>query len=176
MGIKFKLLFGLLTIVIVGVSIIFGGSLAFKDQMPIYDGLKSTASIIFGVMGAWIAIVYPTKLADIFGDKPFNEKKKAIEDIKVLFKPMIYSTVILIIVIAMSFLVPLAKQITCLQQYKEVFRALSFGGIALLSLLQLWSLVLTLIPAASLKEEVDYVHERGKTVERMKPTRKSNKR
>ncbi len=170
-----KLLFGMFAIIIVGISIVYGGGVAFSEQMPIYDGLKVTSSIIFGVMGAWIALVYPSKLALVFGDNPFAEKKQAIEEIKLLFKPMIYSTMILIVIIFMSFFVPLARQIVYLQQYKECFRALSFGFLAFLSLLQLWSLVLTLIPGATLKRDVDSVHERGEMIDRMKPTRKDKK-
>ncbi|MET4163797.1 hypothetical protein ABIE61_003663 [Marinobacterium sp. MBR-111] len=151
-----------------------GSGISFKEQMPIYDGLRNTSAIIFAVMGAWIALLYPNKLSQAFGKKPYKEKAEDIEEINRLFRPMIYSTTILMVVIAMSFIVPLAKQISYLHQYKEVFRAISFGSIAFLTLLQFWSLILTLVPGDSIKDDLDEIRAREEMLERMKPNRKKH--
>ena len=123
-------------------------------------------------MGAWIALLYPNKLSQAFGKKPYKEKAEDIEEINRLFRPMIYSTTILMVVISISFIVPLAKQISYLHQYKEVFRAISFGSIAFLTLLQFWSLILTLVPGDSIKDDLDGIKAREEMLERMKPNRK----
>lgn len=153
-------------------SIVLGGGITFKEQMPIYDGLRNTSAIIFAVMGAWIALLYPGKLSQAFGKKPYKEKENDIDQIKRLFRPMIYSTIILMVVIGVSFGVPLAKQISFLHPNKEVFRALSFGVIALLTLLQFWSIILTLVPGDAIKDDLDDLKSREEMLERMKPGRK----
>jgi len=173
MSIYFKLVLGLVAISVVVVSVVLGKGISFNEQMPIYEGLRNTSAIIFAVMGAWIALLYPSKLSQAFGKKPYSDKVKDIEAINRLFKPMIYSTIILAVVVGMSFLVPLAKQIEYLYQYKGVFRSISFGSIAALTILQFWSLILTLVPGDEIKDSVDDIREREKILDRMKPNRKS---
>src|SRR5690554_880017 len=155
-------------------SVVLGGKIPFNEQMPIYDGLRNTSAIIFAVMGAWIALLYPGKLSQAFGKKPYKEKADDIEQINRLFRPMIYSTIILMVVIGVSFAVPLAKQIDYLHQYKEIFRAVSFGAIASLTLLQFWSIILTLVPGDTIKDDLDDIRSREEMLERMKPRRKKH--
>lgn len=169
-----KSLFFIILLAAVVVSIFFGGSVSFTEQMPIYDGLRNTSAIIFAVMGAWIALLYPDKLSQAFGKKPYKEKAEDIEEINRLFRPMIYSTIILMVVIAMSFVVPLGKQISYFNQYKEVFRAISFGSIAFLTFLQFWSLILTLVPGDSIKDDLNEIKARDEMLDRMRPNRKRN--
>ncbi|HHF2868453.1 TPA: hypothetical protein ACPJZQ_003592 [Vibrio alginolyticus] len=167
-----RLLFIVISVGIVVASVVFGGEITFKEQMPIYDGLRNTSAIIFAVMGAWIALLYPGKLSQAFGQKPYEEKANEIDQINRLFRPMLYSTVILMIVIGVSFAVPLAKQITYLHSFKEIFRSASFGMIAFLSLLQFWSLILTLVPGDTIKDDLDDIKAREEMLERMKPSRR----
>ena len=172
MKIYIKIGFFLIALVVITVSFGLGGQIAFKEQMTIYDGLRTTSAIIFAVMGAWIALLYPTKLSQAFGKKPYEEKSDDIDQINRLFRPMIYSTTILIVVIGMAFIVPLAKQVIYLHQYKEIFRAISFSVVAFLTMLQFWSLILTLVPGDSIKDDLDEVRAREKMLARMKPDRK----
>jgi uncharacterized membrane protein len=150
---------------------IVGRGISFNEQAPIYDELRNTSAIIFAVMGAWIALLYPGKLSQAFGKKPYKEKANDIDQINRLFRPMIYSTVILMVVIGVSFAAPLAKQITYLHAYKEIFRAVSFGAIACLTLLQFWSLILTLVPGDTIKDDLESIKSREELLERMKPGR-----
>ena len=155
-------------------SVVLGGKITFNEQMPIYDGLRTTSAIIFAVMGAWIALLYPGQLSQAFGQKPYKEKENDIEQIKRLFRPMIYSTIILMIVIGVSFGVPLAKQITYILPYRDVFRAVSFGVIAFLTLIQFWSIILTLVPGDTIKDDLDGIKSREEMLERMKSGRKKH--
>lgn len=66
MSIYFKA-FGYVTLaLIIVISLLFGGNIPFKEQLPIYDGLRNTSAIIFAVMGAWISLIYPNKLSSAF--------------------------------------------------------------------------------------------------------------
>lgn len=161
-------------IVIVFLSVKLGDKIPFKDQLPIYDGLRNTSAIIFAVMGAWISILYPNKLSTAFSKVDKSNKKTEIEDIKRLFKPMIYSTIILMIVICMSFIVPLAKQVSFLLAHREIFRAISFTIITTLSTIQLWSLILTLLPSDSIKDDLDNQQARNDLINRMRSPRNRN--
>ena len=153
--------------IILGLTIIYGKGISFKEQMPIYDGLRNTSAIIFAVMGAWLAILYPHKLSKSL-KKELDDKTDR-DDRNQLFTPLIYSTIILMIVIGISFIVPIAKQILILHKYKEIIRATSFSLIGILTYLQFWSLILTLLPGDSIKDELDETSNRKKIVNRMRP-------
>lgn len=173
MNIYMKIVGAIIYIGVIIISIYFGKYIPFKEQMPIYDGLRNTSSIIFAVMGAWIALLYPSKLSKAFGKKAYDDKKDDIEQINRLFRPLIYSTMILMVVISMSFFVPLIKQINYLHQYKEIFRSLSFAIIGSLTFVQFWSLILTLTPGDSIKDDLDEVKQREEMLNRMRPGKKS---
>ncbi|MCI5122880.1 MAG: hypothetical protein D3908_17170 [Candidatus Electrothrix sp. AUS4] len=44
-----------------------GSDIKISEQLPLYESLRNTSAIIFGVMGAWIAILYPNSLLKIYG-------------------------------------------------------------------------------------------------------------
>lgn len=165
--------FSLLSIsaVVVCLSIVYGSGVPIKEQLVIFEGLRTTAAIVFAVMGAWIAILYPGKLANAFDSKPQKDRRAELLQINRLFRPMIYSTFILLVVTAIPFSAVLAKQIVFLAVYKEFMRTLSFTIAGTLVLLQLWSIILTLIPGDTVKEDLTALKTRKDFLERIKPGR-----
>jgi hypothetical protein len=156
---------------VVCLCIVYGRGVPIKEQLVVYEGLRSTAAIVFAVMGAWIAILYPGKLATAFGSKSQRDQRAELLQINRLFRPMIYSTVILLIVTAIPFSAVLAKQVINLAAYKEFFRAFSFTIVGILVLMQLWSIILTLIPGDNVKGDLTAFKARKDFLERMKPGR-----
>lgn len=167
MSIFLKFVVYISSLAIVMLSIIYGRDITFEEQLPIYDGLRTTSAIVFAIMGAWIALIYPGKLSQLLS--PGGHEIKDIEHTRKLFKPMIYSTAILIIVIGIAFLVPLAKQISLLGPYKKIFRSISFGMLAVLTLMQIWSIILTLIPGDKIQDELTEEQLRRRIIGRMRP-------
>lgn len=165
----------LLFLIVISVAFYFGNKVPFSEQMPIYDGLRNTSAIIFAVMGAWLALIYPSKLEKAFGKSSAEYEPEELEQINRLFKPMIYSTVVLMVVITMAFIVPLAKQVPVLVENKCLFRALSFSMIGGLTFLQFWSLILTLIPGDSIKDDIEGRNRRKEMIDRMAPKNRKTK-
>lgn len=132
-----------------------GQHIAMTNQMPLYEGLRNTSAIIFGVMGAWLAILHPDSLKEVFGGGnqrlPEQEKKT----IMLLLSPIIISTIIIAIVLVLFPLVELGKTISHLHAHKNIFRGLSFSTLIALTLLQLWALILTLVPGDIVKKHID---------------------
>ncbi|EAT14769.1 hypothetical protein [Desulfuromonas acetoxidans] len=149
-----KIIFYILAIVILLTFFFFGGNVSFSEQWPLYESLRNTAAIIFGVMGAWIAIIYPKALTNILKSRDTKDNAVEAERVKKLIAPMVYSTAILSIVLLVGLFAPVLKQIQLAKENYVLIRQLSFSMLGLLTYIQLWSLILTLIPCNVAQGEV----------------------
>ena len=171
----FFILLALLAIAIGYFFYIFGGNVTYAEQWPIYEGLRNTSSIIFAVMGAWLAILYPSKLAMIFEKKDGIYKINEIQEVRRLIAPLIYSTLVLAFVMIVALITPIAKQFEYVIIHKKTFQGISFVTLGLLTLIQLWSLILSLIPNDCIKQDLDTIQNRGEIIEKMRPNSKNIK-
>jgi hypothetical protein len=135
--------------------------------MPLYEGLRNTSSIIFGVMGAWLAILYPDSLKKIFGGGSQKLPEQEKQTIMLLFQPIIISTTVIAVVLILFPLFQVGKTINQLDEYKDVFRGLSFSLLSILTILQLWALILTLVPSDLVKKHIDKQNTKQEVVKRM---------
>lgn len=157
-------------LLIIPVFGIYGKNVPFSDQKDILDSLKDTASIIFAILGAWIAVIYPKDLQKIFKQKSDGEK----ED-ELVFEKLIYSliliTAVLIIMIFSLPIINLIKNIDYFIQYKFILRRVLLVYIYLIALIQAHALFVTLMP--NVKILIDMVNARNEreVQERNSPVR-----
>jgi hypothetical protein len=122
----------------------FGSKITFTNQWPLYDALRSTASIIFAVIGAWLTILYPDEIKKIFKRK-LGERQTKSESIDLLVANIQYSTFILAAIMSV---VPWALT------HVETLRRLSFGFLGFLTFMQFWTLLMTLAQAEIANKEL----------------------
>lgn len=131
-----------------------GRNVPFSVQWPLFEALRTTAAIIFAVVGAWLAIVYPERLRWAFrGDHA--EAPKGNNTIRNILSPAINSTFILCIILVLGVLAPLIIQIETLYQWKKILRGISYSLLIGLTLWQLATIVLTLPIADKVITESD---------------------
>jgi hypothetical protein len=87
----------------------YGQNVPFERQWVLYDGLRNTSAIIFGVMGAWIAIIYPEALSSIVNKANSSNTANGAREAERLLPPLVYSAVILIFVLSVGILTPILK-------------------------------------------------------------------
>lgn len=148
-------------------SFCYGRNVPFKDQWPLYEALRNTSAIIFGVMGAWLAIIYPDGIFKLFSPKEKSLKKEQLDIAKKLNPPIIYSTFIIAYVLAAGFIAPLLKHIPELLSYKAVLRGASYAILGMLTVLQLWALLWTLVSNFFLQKGVDFQIDSDKQKKQM---------
>ncbi|WP_311515290.1 hypothetical protein [Oligella urethralis] len=151
-----KFLFFLIVCLILLISIAFcyGRYIEFSTQWPLYEALRTTASIIFAVVGAWLAIIYPDRLRFAFRTESKNTDNSAMNMGKLL-SPAIHSTFILCIVLIVGVAAPIFKQFNFFLMHKEIFRGLSYALLVGLTFWQLITIILTLVPADTIKTQSD---------------------
>lgn len=135
-------------------GVYYGKDIKFEQQWTLYEALRTTASIVFAVAGAWIAIIYPDRLK-----APFKEEKTKIDGslkhYRSLFSPIVNSIFILCFVLIIGILAPILKQIPMLLEYKPILRAISYGFLMLLTYCQIWTVFITIFPASLLHSEAN---------------------
>lgn len=146
-----------------------GKNISVSDQLPIYESLRNTSAIIFGVMGAWIAILYPSALLKIYGKTDIEEAEKGSKSIKQLISPMVLSTIIVSFVLVISLIAPVLRNIPLLITYKEIVRSFSFSLLGILTFSQLWALFATLIPSEIIRIAIDFTIKKRKKVKQKFP-------
>ena len=137
---------------------ISGQHIPFARQWPLYEALRTTAAIIFAVVGAWLAIVYPERLK--FSFDRATSKNSGGKNFKLLFVPAVHSTVILIILLMCGILAPLLKQVTFEPQDIQTLRGVSYAFVCALTLWQVAIVGMAIAPvemlmAKSGEEEVN---------------------
>ncbi|EEZ5652206.1 hypothetical protein DBU35_004542 [Escherichia coli O20] len=139
-----KILGGIFLMVVLIFSAYFGKNVPFSSQWPLYEALRTTASIIFAVVGAWFAIIYPERLKKSFrGGSSASESNGS--GITRLFTPIVHSTAILASVLIIGVVAPLVKQIPFFIEHKDIFRGASYAILVFLTLWQLLTVIYSLI-------------------------------
>lgn len=145
----------------VPVGAYYGKNISFESQWPLYEALRTTASIIFAVTGAWFAIIFPEKFKSSFsrskeeGKRVIDEKVFSSRNINKIFSPIVHSTIMLCLVLFIGVVAPVTKQVGFLSEHAVVMRSISYGFLVFLTLWQIWTVFLTLMVSGLVKENMD---------------------
>ncbi len=153
-----------LAITLIGAAAWFGRRVPVAEQWPMFEALRTTAAIIFAVIGAWMAIIYPERLRLSF--RP-SDKRDVLDSTATgwgqLFTPVVHSTLILGVVLLLGITVPILKHAN-LSVPVECWRGTSYGLLVALTFWQLWTVLLTLVPAEKVKSSLDASDARAATL------------
>lgn len=143
-------LLGWIVIVVLAVPVFFyGRNIAYDKQMVVYDGLRNTSGIIFGVMGAWMAVLYPGGIASFFKDP-----RSASSQIAAITGAMVNSMLTLAVILLIQFLAPILEQFPFPPLIVSLSKGFSYSLVFVLTALQMRSLLITLLPNYIIKEDL----------------------
>lgn len=157
---------GIGSIATVALAFWLGRDVPFEEQWPLFEALRTTASIIFAVVGAWLAIIYPDRLKLSFHQQAQSKPGNG-GGMSKLFTPIVHSTAILCVILVIGIVAPLLKRIDVLVAHVEVMRSLSYGTLAILTLWQLWTVVLSLVPADIAKSRATHDERQQQTLQKL---------
>jgi hypothetical protein len=161
----FRTISALLAILLIGTGAWFGQKVPVAEQWPMFEALRTTAAIIFAVIGAWMAIIYPERLKLSFRPHQTTAVVTAAQQTGwgQLFTPVVHSTLILSVVLLLGITVPALKHMELAVPVKY-WRGTSYGLLVALTLWQLWTVLLTLVPADKVKTSLDYSDAHAETI------------
>lgn len=133
-----------LSIALCILGFVLGKNVTVSEQWPLYDALRTTSAIIFAVVGAWLAIIYPERLRIAVRNQGSTSDKSP--RLKLILTPAVSSAAILIIVLLIGVLHPLLRQVPELLSYKVMIRGASFAFLVALTLWQVATVVIAILP------------------------------
>lgn len=148
----------------------FGAPIPLKDQWPLFEALRTTTSIVFGVMGALLALVYPDAVKNALRGGPTVQETDG--GLKRLITPCGHSALLLILLV---FAAPVIAWLETFD-FKELpadvttFQQTAFSLFCVLSYWQIIILLMVLIPFDDLYMRV----HQGIQRERMRRNMHSN--
>jgi hypothetical protein len=141
-----------------------GQNISFDAQWPLYESLRTTASIILAIVGAWMGLIYPKALEKLL-DKSVPSTDSAPIEHRRLLEPLLYSTGILIAVLLIGVSKPILSQWNIVLAHQEIARGVSFSVLIYLTLLQILTLLLTLAPASMTKDQFTLLQKRKERID-----------
>jgi len=118
-------------------------------QGRLYENLQTASAVLFGVIGAWIALIYPKAVGTAGADQ-----RSAAAVYRSLQPAMVLATIVLA---TMIIGMPAAEVIIRSEffgEHRDLLLRGSFGVLALLSLLEIWALLVSLVPVVSTQRSV----------------------
>jgi hypothetical protein len=149
-----------------------GRVIPFSEQWPFFEALRTTASIVFAIMGAWVALMYPKALESILKTRTaFTSVEE--ERVHALMLPVKLSTAVLVAVMVAGPFAAWAKRLPSLIPFIDWSRGVSFGLLVFLTLAELVAVVLTLWPIHAAGSDIDSIkRQRKEMAERFKLVQK----
>lgn len=159
-----SIIYILLALVIGYFCFTYGKNIPYEVQEKMFDALRNTSATIFTIMGIWIAVIYPDGFSETFSSRSSNsQEKKQIERVRKLLYPMVYSTIIFSSVLIFQFFAPIAEQISFFNNNSEIIRGITYAFLGVLTIVQLWTLFLAIVPAEYLLRDLTYSESKKQT-------------
>ncbi|MFZ2168466.1 MAG: hypothetical protein WAW61_02400 [Methylococcaceae bacterium] len=151
---------------------IYGQQVPFSEQWPLFEALRTTSAIIFAVVGAWLAIVYPERLRlslNSQNELGQNHYPNNI-NIRTLLSPAVNSTFILCAVLLTGIIAPLLKRAAFVSMYLGECRGATYALLVALTLWQTWTVILTLVPTDLIMSNTEHENTRNRVLNGMRRT------
>lgn len=150
-------------------TVTVGMDIPYSNQSALLSEIRNVSSIIFGVTGAWLALVYPKALSSVdlsIKTAKDDDYKQAENDNNVLLG-FIKTIIISIIVIALGVLIPFAKEFLSIiiipKDIHLYLKGILFYVIVLLALIQFYLLFETFSQTKKALREVKKQLAKAKT-------------
>lgn len=152
---------GLVAVGALVAAAMLGHKVPISEQIPLYSALRNTAAIIFGVMGVWLAIIFPEVLSRAHKEQSDLIREKDRERIRRLLKPIFIATAIVAVTLIATISAPLLREVVWLERHGQILRGASYVLLVSLTLAQIISLLLALAPADALRREHNFKQQRA---------------
>jgi hypothetical protein len=166
-----KSLLATLVLAMLVVGAWLGREVSLSEQWPIFDGLRTTASFVFTVVGIWLALIYPEVRQTLSTWRQgFSRQAPRVSS---LFEPLVDSALIVGVVSLIALLRPLLSRLPVNPEHLPVIRGASFAVLVALTVIQMRALYAAVTPLFGVGNEVNAQEERARVRSRFPEPRSS---
>jgi hypothetical protein len=141
-----------IAVCLLGIGYHFGAPIKLDDQWGFYEALRTTTSIVFGIMGGLLAIVYPEVIKRGLRGQIINANDNNLHRIT---DPLAHSALLLIVLVAIAPFFAWLKTLTELQLTDLRVNQISFAILCVLSFWQIKIVQMVLFPLDTLTAQSD---------------------
>lgn len=142
----FYILLGIAVLISLAVSYRYGKNIPFESQAKILDSLRDTSAVLMTVLGIWMAVICPGLLSSLFDGQRIDVDDATYTRIRSITTPLFFAALIVCFEIALPWLALILKQVEALTGFHDYLRVASFFIISLLCLIQLFAILMALVP------------------------------
>ena len=118
--------------------------LNYCNYKEVLNALLSISAIIFAIIGAWIAIIYPKAIGVTFNSnvsvENINDSEKDTNYLSELVEIVLVSAVVLMFVLSIQFLFPIMRASNYFGINVKYVKIVSFFSVSSLTFIQLWAI------------------------------------
>lgn len=116
----------------------------FKDSLAV---LISSSSILFAILGVWIALLYPQEFKDLKSGKEDDSDRT--RDLKRLIKSMFFCVIVICLVLILSYSAIFLKEFVT-NENLAYFQYLSGTFLAVITIIQIYCYLTILLPLTTI--------------------------
>ncbi|CAG9177591.1 hypothetical protein [Cupriavidus pampae] len=134
----------ILVVASAGIGYFSGQEIPLASQWPYFEALRTTSSIVFGVMGALLAIVYPEVVKQGFRAEGLGPGDPG--NLRIVVGALAYSALLLLVLVLIGPAFAWISQATEKASFLAQVQGVSFGVLCMLTMGQIWILTNVLHP------------------------------
>lgn len=145
-----KRIFYILAVIAISISLVvsyyYGKHIPFEFQAKLLDSLRDTSAVLMTVLGIWMAVICPGLLSKLFDGERIDVDDETYKRIRSITIPLSIAALIVCFEIVLPWVALVLKQIEALNEFRDYLRCASFFIISLLCLIQLFAVLIAIIP------------------------------
>ncbi|MFG1523469.1 hypothetical protein ABMA67_00535 [Halobacteriovorax sp. RZ-3] len=130
------------------------GVIPWNEQAVLYKNVQEISVFLFGVMGLWLGLMDPESLKDIF-NLSNRDVSSNLKRLKIIFRPIRSSTLLLVVTILVTWLAPYVKRIKIVIDNKDFMLNCSYFVLCVACMSLVWSLFTTLVPLDDTENDIE---------------------
>lgn len=122
----------------------YGSQIPISDQDDVLDFVVTMSSVVFGVVGIWLAVVFPEVISSLYKEVSVEKKDELRKKAKRILLPMVISTIVAVFSVFLKLFLSILKSVV--PNDSGLFRGVIFVLLVYESIALCCSLVLAAAP------------------------------
>ncbi len=131
----------------------YGSRVGLSRQVDLYEALRNFSAGIFTVVGIWMALICPDAVQKIFAGKNHDHDRQ-LKRVKILIWPLLFSALCIFAAMSAEVFSSALPSISIFKSHADILKRASFLVIFVLYYIEIACLILALVPAIFITDDI----------------------